>query len=119
MLALSIAMVGQRSATGPFWVLPSTFPTGSAAAGGIALINSISNLSGLVGPSVIGLLKGASGSFHSGLLLLGLVTLAGAVLAQREAEGGGIGLFRPRLQLSRLRLADPDRRSPADPPRSV
>jgi hypothetical protein len=81
-LALSIAMVGQRSATGPFWVLPSTFLTGSAAAGGIALINSISNLSGLAGPSVIGLLKGASGSFHSGLLLLGLVTLAGAVLAQ-------------------------------------
>ena len=82
-LALSIAMVGQRSATGPFWALPSSFLTGSAAAGGIALINSVSNLSGLVGPSVIGLLKTASGSFHSGLLLLALVTLAGGVLALR------------------------------------
>jgi len=80
-LALSIAMVGLRSATGPFWVLPSTFLTGSAAAGGIALINSISNLSGLVGPSVIGLLREASGSFQSGMLLLALVTLAGALLA--------------------------------------
>jgi ACS family tartrate transporter-like MFS transporter len=62
-------------------VLPSTFLTGSAAAGGIALINSISNLSGLVGPYVIGLLREASGSFHSGMLLLALVTLGGALLA--------------------------------------
>jgi ACS family tartrate transporter-like MFS transporter len=80
-LALSVSMVGQRSATGPFWVLPSTFLTGSAAAGGIALINSVSNLSGLVGPYVFGLLRQASGSFHSGMLLLALVTLAGAALA--------------------------------------
>jgi hypothetical protein len=121
MLALSIAMVGQRSATGPFWVLPSTFLTGSAAAGGIALINSISNLSGLVGPSVIGLLKGASGSFTAACCCLGWSRwhCYSRALSTREAVGEGIGLFRPRLQLSRLRLADPDRRCPADPPRSV
>jgi hypothetical protein len=35
---------------GPFWPLPSKFLTGAAAAGGIALINSIANLSGFVGP---------------------------------------------------------------------
>jgi MFS transporter, ACS family, tartrate transporter len=82
-LALSVAMVGLRSAVGPFWTLPSTFLSGSAAAGGIALINSVSNLSSFVGPYVIGLLKGASGTFHSGLLLLALVPLAGAALALR------------------------------------
>jgi MFS transporter, ACS family, tartrate transporter len=80
-LALSLAAVGVRSAVGPFWTLPSTFLSGSAAAGGIALINSVSNLSSFAGPYLIGLLKGASGSFHSGLLLLALVPLAGAVLA--------------------------------------
>jgi ACS family tartrate transporter-like MFS transporter len=82
-LALSIATIGVRAAAGPFWMLPTVFLSGGAAAGGIALINSISNLSGLVGPYTIGLLKGASGTFHSGLLLLALVPLAGAALALR------------------------------------
>jgi ACS family tartrate transporter-like MFS transporter len=80
-LALSLAAAGLQSAHGPFWTLPSAFLSGSAAAGGIALINSLGNLGGFVGPYVIGLLKGASGDFHSGLLLLALVPLAGAALA--------------------------------------
>jgi MFS transporter, ACS family, tartrate transporter len=43
----------------------------------------VSNLSGFVGPYVMGLLKGASGTFRTGLLLLALVLLAGAALALR------------------------------------
>jgi ACS family tartrate transporter-like MFS transporter len=82
-LALSLATAGLLSSHGPFWALPSTFLSGRAAAGGMALICSVANLSGLVGPYTIGLLKGASGSFHSGLLLLALVPLAGAGLALR------------------------------------
>jgi hypothetical protein len=46
--------------------------SGSAAAGGIALINSLANLSGFVGPYAIGLLNDASGNFRSGLLLSGV-----------------------------------------------
>ncbi len=82
-LGLSVAAAGLLSSHGPFWTLPSAFLSGPAAAGGIALINSIGNVSGFVGPYVIGLLKGTSGSFHSGLLLLALVPLAGAALALR------------------------------------
>ena len=82
-LALSLAAAGLQSSRGPFWTLPTVFLSGSAAAGGIALINSVANVSGFVGPYVIGVLKGASGSFHSGLLLLALVSLAGAALALR------------------------------------
>jgi MFS transporter, ACS family, tartrate transporter len=82
-LALSLGAAGLQSAHGPFWTLPSMFLSGRAAAGGIALINSLANLSGFVGPYVIGLLRGASGDFHSGLLLLALVPLAGAALALR------------------------------------
>ncbi len=82
-LALSLAAAGLQSAAGPFWTLPSAFLSGSAAAGGIALINSVANLSGFVGPYAIGLLKGASGSFHSRLLLRAVVPLAGAALALR------------------------------------
>ena len=69
---LSLASAGLLSAHGPFWPLPSKFLTGSAAAGGIALINSLANLSGFAGPYAIGLLNGASGDFRSGFLLLAL-----------------------------------------------
>jgi MFS transporter, ACS family, tartrate transporter len=80
---LSLAAAGLLSAHGPFWPLPSKFLTGAAAAGGIALINSLSNLSGFAGPYAIGLLNGASGNFRSGLLLLAFVPLAGMALALR------------------------------------
>src|SRR5262249_4527415 len=79
--ALSMAAAGLLSSQGPFWTLPSVFLSGSAAAVGIGLINSVANLAGFIGPYTIGLLKGASGSFHSGLLLLALVPLTGAALA--------------------------------------
>jgi len=80
---LSIAAAGLLSSHGPFWPLPSRFLTGAAAAGGIALVNSIANLSGFVGPYAIGLLNGASGNFHTGLLLLACVPLVGMALALR------------------------------------
>jgi ACS family tartrate transporter-like MFS transporter len=82
-VALSLAAAGAISSHGPFWTLPSRFLTGSAAAGGIALIVSIANLAGFAGPYVMGLLKGASGSFRSGLISVGLASFAGAVLALR------------------------------------
>lgn len=80
-LALSLAAAGLLSSHGPFWTLPSRFLSGSAAAGGIALIVSVANLAGFVAPYVMGLLKEASGSFQSGLVALGLASLAGAALA--------------------------------------
>jgi MFS transporter, ACS family, tartrate transporter len=82
-LALSLAAAGLSSAQGPFWALPSAFLSGPAAAGGIALINSVANLSGFVDPYLLGVLKGATGNFDSGLLLLALVPLGGASLALR------------------------------------
>src|SRR5262249_27660707 len=47
---LCLLAVGVFSCLSPFWALPSEFLTGYSAAAGIALINSIGNLSGLVGP---------------------------------------------------------------------
>jgi MFS transporter, ACS family, tartrate transporter len=79
----SVALSGLLSAHGPFWTLPSKFLTGAAAAGGIALINSLANLSGFVGPYAVGLLAGAHGNFHTGLLVLALVPLGGMALALR------------------------------------
>jgi nitrate/nitrite transporter NarK len=65
-----------------YWAIPSSFLTGRAAAGGLALIVSVGNLGGFVGPSMIGALKQLSGGFTvpllavSGVLLLGALTIA-------------------------------------------
>jgi MFS transporter, ACS family, tartrate transporter len=80
-LALSVAAAGLLSSHGPFWPLPSSFLSGSAAAGGIALIASIANVAGFLGPYATGVLRGASGGYGTGLMVLGLVSLAGAAMA--------------------------------------
>ena len=51
------------SAKPPLWSMPTKFLSGSAAAAGIAAINSIGNLGGFVGPAMIGWIKSLTGSF--------------------------------------------------------
>jgi ACS family tartrate transporter-like MFS transporter len=83
--ALSIALlavmaIGIDSFFGPFWSLPGKFLTGFAAASGIALINSVGNLGGFVGPYVIGLGKDKLGSVYWGLAFVGISMLISAFL---------------------------------------
>jgi ACS family tartrate transporter-like MFS transporter len=84
MTMLVIAAMGQSS-TGPtFWSLPTAMLSGTAAAGGIALINALGNLGGFFGPYLFGLIKDASGgSFTFALmaLALGPIMSASIVLA--------------------------------------
>ena len=80
MIALSVAAVGDYGTRGPFWALPGKFLTGSAAAAGIALINSMGAVGGFIGPFAVGYLKDASGNFESGLFLLAGILFAGAML---------------------------------------
>jgi len=80
-LALSVAAAGLLSTHGPIWPLPATFLTGSAAAGGIAVMTSLANLGGFVGPYAVGVLRERTGGYQQGLLLLALASLAGAALA--------------------------------------
>src|ERR1700730_16669293 len=61
-IALIVCAMATYAALPPFWTLPTAFLTGSAAAGGIALINSIGNLGGFVGPYAIGWIKDATGA---------------------------------------------------------
>ena len=77
---MSVASVGIYGAKGPFWPLPSMFLTGSAAAGGIGLINSIGNLGGFAGPYMMGWVKDATGSFRGGLYLLAAWGIAAAIV---------------------------------------
>ena len=80
LLALALTLTGMKSMLGTFWTLPTSFLSGTAAAGGIALINSVANLGGLLGPTVIGQVKTATGSFTNGLLVMAVALCAGGIL---------------------------------------
>ena len=81
MVAVTICAVGVCAALPTFWALPSTFLSGAAAAGGIALINSLGNISGFAAPYVTGWLRDITGSQRAGLWVVGLCMLAGAGVA--------------------------------------
>jgi ACS family tartrate transporter-like MFS transporter len=84
-LSLTICQIGQRSVQPTFWTIPPLFLGGTAAAAGIALINSIGNLGGQLGPWVVGSLRDLTESHAGGLLLLAgvLVVEAALVLSLR------------------------------------
>ena len=92
---VSVAFAALLSSHGPFWPLPSKFLSGAAAAGGIALINSLSNLSGFAGPYAVGLLNEATGDFRSSFLVLALAPLAGMLLALRLRHAAVLKDIRP------------------------
>jgi len=79
-LLIGVAVLGTYGGKAPFWPLPSMFLTGSAAAGGIALINAIGNLGGFVGPYAVGWVKDATGSYTGGLYLMAGLALCGSVV---------------------------------------
>ena len=85
-LVLCLSATGIWSTLGPFWSLPTEFLSGTAAAGGIALINSIGNVGGFVGPTVVGFLKERTQRFESGLLFLSVTLVVAGVLALTLSE---------------------------------
>jgi len=66
-----IATMGIYCFFGPFWTLPTIFLAEAAAAVGIAAINSVGNLGGFIGPSLVGTLVQATGSTSAGLVAIG------------------------------------------------
>ncbi|MDP4021722.1 MFS transporter [Methylobacterium sp. NEAU 140] len=80
MVALAVAIVGTMSAIPVFWQIPGRFLAGSAAAAGIALINSVANLAGFGAPAVMGYLREHTGSVSTGLWLVAAVEALALVL---------------------------------------
>jgi D-galactonate transporter len=78
--ALVVAVAGALSYNGPFWQIPPMLLAGTAAAGGIALINSLGSLSGWVGPSVMGWLEDMTGKTATGFYVVAGLEILGAVL---------------------------------------
>lgn len=86
--ALSLVNVGISAAKPPLWAMPTMFLSGSAAAVGIATINSIGNLGGFVGPWAIGWIKDQTGSFTGGLIFVSGLLLLSAVVTLIVARTG-------------------------------
>ena len=79
--ALCLCVMGCYSALPVFWTLPTSMLAGSAAAAGIALVNSIGNTGGFLGPTIVGFVSDATGSFSAALwTLAGFVAAAGVIV---------------------------------------
>jgi ACS family tartrate transporter-like MFS transporter len=79
-LALVIVNIGISAAKAPLWAMPSMFLSGAGAAAGIAMINSVGNLGGFVGPFAIGWLKNVTGGYAAGLYVVGATLAVSAVV---------------------------------------
>ena len=77
---LVLSGVGLMCAQPMFWTMPSTILTGSAAAGGLALINCIGNLGGFAGPYLVGWIADATKNPALGLIVLTFAILIAAML---------------------------------------
>ncbi len=80
LLGLTLAIVGTMSAIPVFWQMPNRFLSGTAAAGGVALINSIANLAGFGAPFMLGLIKDSTGSLAPGLYVVAAVEICATIL---------------------------------------
>jgi MFS transporter, ACS family, tartrate transporter len=79
--AFALAAFGISGSLPVFWNLPTAFLGATAAAGGIAFINSVGNISGYAAPQLVGLLHDFSGSYRLPMLVMGaMVTVAAVVV---------------------------------------
>jgi ACS family tartrate transporter-like MFS transporter len=77
---MALVAIGVCSTLAPFWAIPPTFLAGTAAAGGIALINAVGNLGGFFGPYAIGWALEMTGSYAGGMAILAVSMTIAAVL---------------------------------------
>jgi D-galactonate transporter len=80
LVALTIATCGVLAILPVFWTLPTAFLSGTAAAAGVALINSFGNIGGFAAPYAIGLIKQSTGSTDNAMIALGVVVFLGGAL---------------------------------------
>ncbi len=89
LIAMALVSVGINASRPLFWALPSLFLSRTAAAGAIALINALGNLGGIAGPSMLGWVKQATGSFSGGLYFLAASTFIAAIVVLMAVRAPG------------------------------
>jgi ACS family tartrate transporter-like MFS transporter len=100
----TLALTGLKAYLPAFWSLPSLFLTEAAAAGSIGLINSVGNLGGFLGPSVIGMVQKLTGSFQGGITILATSMAVSATILM--ALGLGHRVEKPPIPADLLDEAD-------------
>ena len=80
LVMLTLAIVGTMSAIPVFWQMPNRFLSGTAAAGGVALINSIANLAGFGAPWMLGIIKTSTGQLTTGLYVVAAFEICATLL---------------------------------------
>jgi ACS family tartrate transporter-like MFS transporter len=85
----TLGVTGLYSAMPAFWALPTAFLGGAAAAGGLALINTIANFGGFVGPSLIGYIKEITGHYSWGIASMAAGAFLAGSLALTQLGSGG------------------------------
>ena len=83
---LSLAAFGIWGSVGPFWALTTNSLKRSSHATGIAVINSVGNLGGFVGPSIIGVVKQYSHGFNDALIALAVASVLAGVIASTSPK---------------------------------
>ena len=82
-IGLTVAAMGTLAALAMFWPMGSSFLTASAAAGGVALINSLGQFAGLLSPYLVGWIQDETNSTYLALYILSGLLLVGALLVLR------------------------------------
>jgi cyanate permease len=91
LLSLALVPIGHCAAYGPFWSTPTRFLTGSAAAAGVALVPSIANVGGFLGPTLMGTMKDRFGTHGPAFMLLSGCCVIAALLALRLRRATVLG----------------------------
>jgi MFS transporter, ACS family, tartrate transporter len=79
LVAYCIAGFGISGSLPTFWNLPTAFLGPAAAAGGIAIINSIGNISGYAAPQMVGIVRDYTGNYEVPMMLASLFMLAAGI----------------------------------------
>jgi MFS transporter, ACS family, tartrate transporter len=87
---LTLLAIGYCSSLSPFWAMPSEFLMGFSAASGIAFINSVGNLGGFFGPSMVGFITQRTGTLYGGLAFAGISMLVAAALVLLLPKVAGV-----------------------------
>ena len=81
LIGLSFGAAGMQSVSPVFWTMPASVFVGATAAVAIAMINSLGNISGLIGPWVLGVLQDATKSAQAGLAIMAAFFVIAAVMS--------------------------------------
>ena len=95
-VALAVMGGGVVAAIPAFWALPPRLLTGAGAAGGIALINTLGQLGGIVSPVMVGRIKDATGSTTPALYAIGIASIVCAVIVMKALPAAAMKAARER-----------------------